>query len=241
MSFKANIIESTAKGEFPDAEKKKGANEWARDVIYEKTTKVNKIPMFYRESLRFIISKLGTLGYINSESKLIDIKCIHANPERTIAKLTQENNIILPILSIDQNSSSNADLRRRASFSLVNESFWSEKKKRAFRVVSIAPRALDIEYKINVWSKYKANLDQIIEQIRLLFNPHLVIKNSYTNSAIAFLDQETDGSTLEADDRQDRILRRTFSIKLEGYIPNPKFLITSTGEIEEFNTDSTIY
>ena len=241
MSFKANIIESTAKGEFPDAEKKKGANEWARDVIYEKTTKVNKIPMFYRESLRFIISKLGTLGYINSESKLIDIKCIHANPERTIAKLTQENNIILPILSIDQNSSSNADPRRRASFSLVNESFWSEKKKRAFRVVSIAPRALDIEYKINVWSKYKANLDQIIEQIRLLFNPHLVIKNSYTNSAIAFLDQETDGSTLEADDRQDRILRRTFSIKLEGYIPNPKFLITSTGEIEEFNTDSTIY
>ena len=241
MSFKANIIESTAKGEFPDLEEKKGANEWARDVIYEKTTKVNQIPMFYKESLRFIISKLGTLGYINSESKLIDIKCIHANPERTIAKLTQENNIILPILSIDQNSSSNADPRRRASFSLVNESFWSEKKKRAFRVVSIAPRALDIEYKINVWSKYKANLDQIIEQIRLLFNPHLVIKNSYTNSAIAFLDQETDGSTLEADDRQDRILRRTFSIKLEGYIPNPKFLITSTGEIEEFNTDSTIY
>ena len=241
MSFKTNIIESTAKGAFPDLEKKKGANEWARDVIYEKTTKVNQIPMFYRESLRFIISKLGTLSYINSESKLIDIKCIHANPERTIAKLTQENNIILPILSIDQNSSSNADPRRRASFSLVNESFWSEKKKRAFRVVSIAPRALDIEYKINIWSKYKANLDQIIEQIRLLFNPHLVIKNSYTNSAIAFLDQETDGSTLEADDRQDRILRRTFSIKLEGYIPNPKFLITSTGEIEEFNTDSTIY
>lgn len=241
MSFKTNIIESTATGVFPDLDKKKSASEWARDVIYEKTTKVNQIPMFYKESLRFIISKLGTLSYINSESKLIDIKCIHANPERTIAKLTQENNIILPILSIDQNSSSNADDRRRASFSLVNESFWSEKKKRAFRIVSIAPRALDIEYKINVWSKYKANLDQIIEQIRLLFNPHLVIKNPYTNSAIAFLDQETDGSTLEADDRQDRVLRRTFSIKLEGYIPNPKFLITSTGEIEEFNADSTIY
>ena len=241
MSYKINIIESTDKGDFPDLVKKKRASEWAKDFIYEKTTKVNQIPMFYRESLRFIISKLGTLSYINSESKLIDIKCIHANPERTIAKLTQENNIILPILSIDQNSSSNADTRRRASFSLVTESFWSEKKKRAFRVVSIAPRALDIEYKINVWSKYKANLDQIVEQIRLLFNPHLVIKNSYTDSTIAFLDQETDGSTLEADDRQDRILRRTFSIKLEGYIPNPKFLITSTGEIEEFNTDSTIY
>ena len=181
MSYKINIIESTDKGDFPDLVKKKRASEWAKDFIYEKTTKVNQIPMFYRESLRFIISKLGTLSYINSESKLIDIKCIHANPERTIAKLTQENNIILPILSIDQNSSSNADTRRRASFSLVTESFWSEKKKRAFRVVSIAPRALDIEYKINVWSKYKANLDQIVEQIRLLFNPHLVIKSLLKN------------------------------------------------------------
>ena len=84
-------------------------------------------------------------------------------------------------------------------------------------------------------------MDQLCEQIRLLFNPHLVIKNSYTNTALAFIESESDDSTLETTDRQERIIRRTFSIKLEGWIPNPKFIITSTGEIQEFNIDSTLY
>jgi hypothetical protein len=214
---------------------------WAREKIFERTTRTNKIPMFYREALRFIISKLGTLAYINSETELVDIKCVHANPERTIGKLNQDNNIILPIVSINQNESINADSRRRGAPQIVSESFWSDEKKRAVRVISEAPRAVDIVYGINVWSKYKANMDQICEQIRLLFNPHLVVKNSYTNTALAFIDTEQDNSTVETSDRQERILRRTFNIKLEGYVPNPKFLITNTGEIEELNIDSTIY
>jgi len=236
------LTESTASGAIPiDPGSKLTPDEWARNLIYERTTKVNNIPMFYREALRFMISKLGTLAYIDSETNLVDVKCVHANPERTIAKLKQENNIILPIMSINQNSSSNADTRRRYFPNIVQESFWSEEKKRAFRVISLAPRAVDIEYGINIWAKYKANLDQIVEQIRLMFNPHLVIKNSYTNVAQAFIEQESDNSTFETSDRQDRIIRRTFTIKLEGYIPNPRFLVTSTGEVEQFNSEATIY
>ena len=68
-----------------------------------------------------------------------------------------------------------------------------------------------------------------------------MIKNSYTNVAQAYIDVETDNSTVEVDDRKERVIRRTLSVKLEGYIPNPKFLITSTGEIEEFNADAIIY
>jgi len=214
---------------------------WAREKIFQRTTRANKIPMFYRESLRFIISKLGTLAYLNSETDLVDVKCVHANPERTIGKLKQDNNIILPIVSIDQNQSDNADKRRRGAPQIVTESFWSDEKKRAVRVLSEAPRAVDIEYGINVWSKYKNNMDQLCEQIRLLFNPHLVVKNSYTNTALAFIFSESDKSTLQTSDRKERVLRRTFTIKLEAYIPNPKFLITNTGEIQELNMDSTIY
>jgi hypothetical protein len=214
---------------------------WAREKIFERTTRSNKIPMFYREALRFVISKLGTLAYINSETDLIDVKCVHANPERTIGKLKEDNNIILPIVSINQNESANADSRRRGAPQIVSESLWSDQKKRAVRVISEAPRAVDIVYGINVWSKYKANMDQLCEQIRLLFNPHMVVKNSYTNTALAFIDTETDNSTVETSDRQDRIIRRTFNIKLEAYVPNPKFLITNTGEIQELNMDSTIY
>ena len=214
---------------------------WAREKIFERTTRSNKIPLFYREALRYVISKLGTLAYLNSEVELIDVKCVHANPERTIGKLEEENNIILPIVSINQTQSENADTRRRGAPQIVNETLWSEKKQRAVRVISEAPAAVNITYGINVWAKYKANLDQIVEQIRLLFNPHMVVKNSYTNVALAYIKQESDDSVVETADREERVLRRSFSITLEAYIPNPKFLITNTGEIEELNMDSTIY
>jgi len=240
-TYKVNVLESTATGSIPVTAAGRHPNEWARERILQRSELSNNIPLFYKESLRYMISKLGTLGYINSEEEIVKISCIHANPERTIAKLKQENNIILPIISINQSSSSNADKRRRTAPIIVNESFWSKEKKRAFRIISLSPRAVDIQYGINIWAKYKGNLDQIVEQIRLLFNPHLVVKNSYTTVAHAFIDTESDTSVINPGDRQDRIIRRMFNVKLECYIPNPKFLITSTGEIEEFNSETTIY
>lgn len=242
MVFKvrSKVLESTASGDIP-VFTSTNPYVWARKEIELRTTKQNKIPFFYKESLRYLLSKLGSLSYLNSETQVVNIKCVHANPERTIAKLHQENNIILPIISIDQETSDNDDARRRNSPSLVLEKYWSEEKKRAFRIMSLAPRSVNISYGINIWAKYKNNLDQIAEQIRLLFNPHLVIKNPYTNVASAFLDSEADQSTLDLGDREERVLRKTFAIVLEAYIPNPQFLITSTGEIEEFNSETTIY
>ena len=243
MTHDLNVTlnEYTASGGIPTCPASQDPYVWARQKIAERTNKKNKIPFFYKESLRYIISKLGTLSYLNSETELINVKCIHANPERTIAKLKQENNIILPIISINQNTSTDDDNRRRYEANIVTETFWSEKKHRAFRIISLAPRPVTIEYGINIWSKYKGNLDQLVEQVRLLFNPHMVIKNPYTTVAQAFIDQETDSSSLEVGDRQERIIRRTFVVRLDAYVPNPQFLITSTGEIEEFNADATIY
>lgn len=243
MSFRDNseFSESFAQGTISASGSLEHPIVWLRNKIAARINRYNIIPHFYRNALQYIISKLGTLGYMNNEGQIIDVKCIHANPERAIAKLKQENNIILPIISINQVSSDNADDRRRPAFQLINETFWSEEKKRAVRVVSVAPRAVDIEYTINVWSKYKADLDQLVEQIRLLFNPELTVKTEYTNVAQAFIDSESDESTLETADREERILRRSFKVKLEGYIPNPRFIITSTGEIEEFKMEATIY
>jgi ribosomal protein L28 len=241
MSYKVSQTETFSTGNITVSSTGEDPMVWARRKIAERTNKKNIIPLFYREALQYIISKLGTLNYINSDTELIAVKCLHANPERAVAKMKQENNIILPVLSINQNSSANADDRRRGAPQIVNETFWSEEKKRAVRVISEAPRAVDIEYGINIWAKYKANLDQLVEQIRLLFNPHLVVKTSYTNVAQAYIEQEQDQSSVDTSDREERILRRSFTIKLEGYIPNPQFLITSTGEIEELKMDGTIY
>ena len=240
MTYKVNIIESAGSGPLPSFSSI-DALSWAKRVVAQRTTVSNNIPLYYREVLRYLISELGNLAYIDSELNVVKVKCVHSNPERTIAKLKQENNIILPIIAINQNTSDNADKRRRTSNQIINESFWSKKKKRAFRILSVAPRPVDIQYGINIWAKYKANLDQLVEQIRLLFNPSLTISTAYSNSSVAFIEQESDNSTVEVSDRKDRIIRRTFLVKFETYIPNPKFLITSTGEIEEFNTDTTIY
>ena len=236
-----SVTESEASGVFVPDRSLKSPFVWARNRIKSRMNKKNKIPFFYRDCLRFIINSLGGLGYLNSEEKIVDVKCVHANPERTIAKLTQETNIILPIISINQSTSDNDDNRRRQQDLIVEESYWSEVKQRAFRLISFSPQAVSIEYTINVWAKYKSDLDQLVEQIRLLFNPALVMESNQTTTAKIFLEMESDQSSVEVADREDRILRRAFIVKLEGYIPNPKFLITSTGEIEEFKLDATLY
>ena len=242
MAFnsRSKLLEYSASGDFP-VYTPTNPNIWARDLIKLRTNKQNQIPFFYKESLRFMISKLGSLSYLNSETQVVDVKCVHAHPERTIAKLHQENNIILPIISINQDTSDNDDDRRRNSTSLVIDKYWSEEKKRAFRLISLTPRSVNISYGINIWAKYKNNLDQLTEQIRLIFNPHLTIKNPYTNVAMAYIETEADDSSTSVGDGDERILRKSFGVTLEAYIPNPQFLITSTGEIEEFKGEATIY
>ncbi len=235
-----SLTTTAASGSFPE-DSKTNVHEWARGEILKRTTKINKLPFFYKDCLRFVIGKLGTFSYMDSEGKILPIRCIHANPERAIAKLEQEANILLPIISISQDSSESDEKRRRQKNILISTSWWSEKKKRAFRVLSIAPQAVNIQYGINIWTKYKSDMDQIVEQIRLLFNPALIVESSQTTTASAFIVTETDNSDFDLEDREDRVIRKTFNISLEGYIPNPKFLLTSTGEIEEFGVDSEIY
>jgi|10_taG_2_1085330.scaffolds.fasta_scaffold03097_6 hypothetical protein len=210
---------------------------WAKDYIVRATNKKNKIPLLYRELLKFLISKLGSLAYIDSENNIRDIKCIHANPERTIAKLTQENNIILPIVSINQTTSDEDAERRRPDNLIVMDKVWDDSQHRALRVVSLVPKAITVSYGINVWTKYKADNDQVAEQIRLMFNPSTTLQAGTRDAGIAFLSGESDSSTLSPGDKEERVIKKTFEIKVQTYIPNPKFLITSTGQIEEFKTE----
>tara|TARA_R110000824_G_scaffold52386_1_gene145324 strand:- start:950 stop:1648 length:699 start_codon:yes stop_codon:yes gene_type:complete len=213
---------------------------WARDKILERTSPTVAISSFYKSTLRFLLSKFSEFRYLDDEANSFAIKCFFGNKERAIAKITQEDNIILPVMSISQDSSKESEKRRRQSSNLVVTSFWSKEKKRAVRVVSLAPKAVTVSYDLNVWCKYNADLDQISEQVRLLFNPSLTVANDFTETTLAFLEQEGDGKVTSVGDREDRVLRKKFSISVEGYIPFPKFIITSTGEIEEVILDTTI-
>lgn len=208
-----------------------------RQRIYKATEAKHNISRVYRENLRGMIASFNDIGYINDEDQFTDIKCIFGNAERTIAKLNQENNIILPVLSISQTVSENSDDRQRYDSLLVHEKVWDDEKQRAIRVLSFAPRPVTIKYQLNVWSKYISDMDQILEQVRLKFNPEMEVPSCFSTLAKAYIDSEEILGDYNAPDKEDRILKKTFNISLRTYVPNPKFLVTSTGEIKEFIAD----
>ena len=201
----------------------------------------DNISFIYRESLRGMISSFNDVGYIDGEEKFQSIKVIHANAERAIAKLNQENNIILPVISISQTTSSNDDTRRKNESILVHEKYWDEEKNKAFRLLSLAPRPVNISYQINIWTKYMSDMDQILEQIRLKFNPEMQVPTKFSTLAKAIIESEDDAGSALAGDKEDRILKKTINVTLRTYIPSPKFLVTATGKIEEFKSEVEIY
>ena len=241
-----NSIEATSRNAFPRTTRSRGSR-WdtregdVRARIFKMTQARDNISFIYRESLRGMISAFNDVGYIDSEDKFNQVKCIHANAERAIAKLKQENNIILPVLSISQTVSDNDDSRRRNESVLVHEKYWDKEKNRAFRILSLSPRAVNIRYKINIWCKYMSDMDQILEQLRLKFNPEMEVYTKFSTLAKASIESEEDTGSVIAGDKEDRVIRKTLNIVLRTYIPNPKFLVTSTGKIEEFNAEITTY
>jgi len=210
-----------------------------RKKIYKMTQAKNNISFVYRESLRSMIASFNDVGYIDSEEKFNSIMCIHANAERAVAKLKQENNIILPIISIGQTTSDNDVARQKTESLLVNESYWDAEKNRAFRVLSLAPRAVNVKYQLNIWTKYMSDMDQILEQIRLKFNPEMQVPTEFSTLAKAYLDSEDDVGQVAVADKADRVLKKTLNIVLRTYIPSPKFLYSSTGKIEEFKMETS--
>ena len=216
------------------------AQSWAKRLIANRLNAYQLISQTYKETLRFMLGTFGSLKTVTPENETTQVTCINATAERAVAKLYQENNIVLPIITVAQNNSMDDNPRRRTKDLLLNESYWDEARKRAFRVISLAPKAVNITYDINLWTKYNEDMDQLVEQMRLIFSPNLNIITKYSNSTAAFITNESNDSVVVVGDREDRVLRRKFEIQVEGYIPYPKYLITSTGEITEFNTELAV-
>jgi hypothetical protein len=194
----------------------------------------------YKETLRDLISIFSNVYYIDRNNNPIKVTCFHANQERAIAKIRAKQNITLPVISVGETTSANSDARRRYSPILVHDVIFDKKKNRAIRLLSMAPRPVDIDYQINIWATYKQDLDQLREYVFLMFNPDLEIKTKDSIMTKAFLLSESEAGNQEADDTKDRILQKSLTIRVETYLPNPKFLYTSTGKIEEFNYDLEI-
>jgi len=207
------------------------------EEIFNKTQRdsTKSIHYIHKNSLRFLLNRFGTLNYIDGNNNSINIKCYHANPERAVGIIFKESNIVLPALSISENSTKSQEKIRRYEPILLDEKFWHPKYQRAVRIVSLTPRPITISYSIHIWSYYKNDLDQVREMIFSMFNPDLNISIDGGFYSKVFIESEDDASEVKVQDQEDRLLQKSINLTLETSFPAPKFLYTSTGKIEKFN------
>lgn len=195
----------------------------------------------YRDILESLLAFLNDNSIIiNGEGKQVKVLAVHGNAERTIAKLKAETNIILPLISVSREDTNEADDRRRFDSILVHEKVWDTKTQRATRIISTPPRPITIVYKINFWTKFVNDMDQLLEITRSRFKPALNVLTPFSDSNKAFIIDEDSASDFTVGDGADRRIVKSLVIEVETYIPSPKFLITSTGKITEFNTEIDI-
>tara|TARA_R110002051_G_scaffold304708_1_gene374201 strand:+ start:417 stop:1172 length:756 start_codon:yes stop_codon:yes gene_type:complete len=204
-----------------------------RGYILEAINNSTISPLVYKEVLRSLIVSFGNLHYVTGDNKLTRIKSMHAAGERAVAKKFQENNVILPIITIHQLSAKGDDSKRRYDNLLIQNSVWDEDKQRAERVIGLADVPVTITFSVNLWTKYMEDLDQISQSIRLRFNPSLDLQTDFSDDLKAFLVDETNNTAIDAGDRETRLIRKTFSVSTELFIPSPKFKVTSTGRVEK--------
>jgi hypothetical protein len=173
--------------------------------------------------------------FYNSEDELIRVPCIVANQERAIAKINQEKNLILPILSLSLEEVDEDEDRRKYGDLITYQTYWDTQELRAQRIISEAPKQISLTFSLNLWAKYMSELVQVSELIEFMFRPNLEIKNPHAYNTKYFLEASSDISTKNATDGDNRIIRKTFQITCDTYAYGPRFRITNTGEIEEFN------
>tara|TARA_Y100001937_G_scaffold5487_1_gene7220 strand:- start:854 stop:1507 length:654 start_codon:yes stop_codon:yes gene_type:complete len=208
-----------------------------RNRIVELTT--NKllpvIDNVYKESLRSMLHIFGNIYYLDGNQNRIKVNCSHGNPERFASRLKADNTLILPMITIVE-SGTDTDQSRMRYQNIVSETQYDKDKLRATRILSLPPRPINIRYDINVWCKFKADMDMIRSGIFSLFSPDLNIPTKFSVHNKAFIVSEVDLGSVTAADAQDRVIQKKINVSLETYIPSPKFSFSNTGEVKEFDS-----
>ena len=211
-----------------------------RELIIEAMRKESGITSFYESQLRNILALFNDIVIKLPDSSIRDVKCVPGSPERTIGKLNKDELFTLPIIGVEQIQTTE-DTNNRKYISLVSTSkAWDKNKQRAIRIVSLVPKAVQIEYNIAVWTKYKEDMDQITEQIHRKFTPSVDVNTPFTKYGKIFLSGEINGYNTDQGDAEDRILQKVFLLNVETHIPYPKFLMTNTGALERIYLQTEI-
>jgi hypothetical protein len=195
----------------------------------------------FRETTKQLKHIFGSVYFLNESSSKERVHCITGKQDRAVGAFRKENNVILPCISIVEAGLESDDSRRRVSNLIVSEKLWDPTARRAIRILSIAPKPINLNYDINIWAKFDKHIDMIRYYIHSLFNPDLTINTCFSDYTRAYLDSESNIGNYEAGDTTDRLVQKTISIRVETYMPMPKFLYTNTGEIKAFKTGVSVF
>jgi len=187
----------------------------------------------HKLTLKALIGEFAKLHYADEENNKVNVKCIYGGTERVISKINAEDNIILPIISVISKARKSNEERRRYSPILQHNKYWDDKKQRAVRLVSLAPRAVDFFFEINIWGRYVSDINQLSEQVRRRFNPSMTLVTDLYKNTKSFIESEENSYQTVLGDADSRVMLKKIIIRIESYIPNPMFKVTSTGKIEE--------
>lgn len=220
----------------PMKQKQRNSITVRRMIIEADKSSSPQISDIYKDSLRSLINIFSNFSYVNSENEIVDVQCIFANQERAIAKQFEEQNIILPIFSVGQTITEEDSARGRYNAIIVQNKVWDEDKQRWRRIVNLPDKPITINYDLNIYAKYRSDLDQLLEQVRFSFNPVMEVPTRHSTVSKATITSESDVGDNQIDDKQDRVLKKSLKLTLQTWIPSPKFLMTSTGEIESVIT-----
>jgi hypothetical protein len=215
----------------------RSSNTLFQNRIYEIMKDARFSNKIYKEVLRALLSQFN-LYYVDDQERVQNVSIHHGRSERAVAKMFQENNLILPYASVILTNISDDTNKRRFEPVLIQRKLWNHDTQRAERIISFADVPVKLEYSLNLWTKYVSDIDQLAASIRMKFNPSMNLKTSFSEVVKSFLTAETDASVTEVGDKEDRLIRKTFTVTVEAYIPSPKFKVTNTGKIEYFNTEA---
>ena len=188
---------------------------------------------FYRSYTKSLMEQL-IVEIIDGEDQRVKIPVMYANPERAIAKVKEDRNLKLPLISVAIGDIEENVKARRPDLQLTHYKFFDVEKQRAYRVIKKASKAVVLQFQLTFWTKYTEDMNQMVEAVQMLFQPSLALPTPHEKENKAFLLDILDMSSVQAGDKQDRTLRKRATIRVEAYIPGREYLYSNTGRIKEF-------
>jgi hypothetical protein len=187
---------------------------------------------FYRNYTKSLIEQLS-IDILNEQGAVVKVPIIYANPERAIAKIKEDRNLTLPLISIGIGDIEENTAVRKPDLQITHYKFFDVETQKAYRIIKKASKAVQMQYQVTLWSKYTEDMNQMIEAVQMLFMPDLAVPTEDEGENKAFLMDILDMSSVQAADKQDRTLRKRATIKVEAYIPGRQYLYSNTGRIKE--------